>query len=102
MKRPVFRPQARRELRAAARWYERQESGLGERFLAAIAEVVDRIAEHPGLFPRWRDDRPFRRAVVDRFPYLVFYVDLDDRVRVLAIAHARRRPGYWLRREGRP
>lgn len=98
MKRAVLRPQARRELRAAARWYERQQPGLAARFLDEIASVITLLSEHPELNPIWRDGRPYRRAVVEQFPYLVFYVELEDQIRVLAIAHARRRPGYWLRR----
>ena len=50
--------------------------------------------------------RPFRRtrrvgitrARLPRFPYAVIFMDLGTEIRVLAVAHAKRRPGYWLDR----
>jgi hypothetical protein len=46
----------------------------------------------------WRSDRPYRRRLLTRFPYVVFYEVVDDAVEVIAVAHAKRRPGYWLHR----
>jgi hypothetical protein len=43
----------------------------------------------------WRKDLPYRRHRVRRFPYLVFYAVAPEEIRVVAIAHAKRRPGYW-------
>jgi len=39
-----------------------------------------------------------RRALLPRFPYAVIFMDLGEHIRVLAVAHAKRRPGYWLGR----
>ncbi|MBI2895982.1 MAG: hypothetical protein HYY06_20660 [Deltaproteobacteria bacterium] len=60
------------------------------------------IARAPAAFPMWRDDRPYRRAVMPRrLPFVVFFEEKEDAVRIWAIAHARRRPGYWIRRTRR-
>jgi plasmid stabilization system protein ParE len=39
-----------------------------------------------------------RRVPLKRFPYVVAYLETDAAIRVLAIVHDRRRPGYWLSR----
>ncbi len=62
-------------------------------------EALQAIEETPSGFPRWERDRRFRRFTMQRFPYLVFYRDLDDRVEVVAIAHGAREPGYWRKRK---
>ncbi|MCP4594404.1 MAG: hypothetical protein GY842_27045 [bacterium] len=39
-----------------------------------------------------------RRASLSRFPYALVFIELDEEIRVLAVAHDKRRPGYWLDR----
>jgi plasmid stabilization system protein ParE len=88
------------EMAEAARWYETHLAGLGTDFLDAVDTTVARIAETPGigsLVPRVSDET-IRRRPVRRFPYHVVYMELSDRLQVLAIAHDRRRPGYWAGR----
>jgi plasmid stabilization system protein ParE len=84
----------------AARWYETHHSGLGVEFLDAVDAAVARIAEGPrvGSPVPGVSDLAIRRRPVRRFPYHVVYVELSDRLQVLAIAHDRRRPGYWIDR----
>ena len=48
----------------------------------------------PGLPP----ELPVRRRAVMRFPYHVVYLDTSPHIRILAIAHDRRKPGYWQER----
>lgn len=62
-------------------------------------EALMAIGETPSAFPRWEHDPRFRKFVLQRFPYLVFYRELDDRIEVVAIAHGAREPGYWLKRK---
>jgi len=40
----------------------------------------------------------FRACPLKRFPYTIFYIDLDEQIWVGAVAHQSRRPGYWARR----
>jgi plasmid stabilization system protein ParE len=99
MKPIVFAPDARAEFEAAVEWYETQAPGLGERFVGHVDEALQLIGETPAGCPKWDVDQRFRRAVVQRFPYLVFYRDLADRIEVVAVAHGAREPGYWLKRK---
>ncbi|HTA93747.1 MAG TPA: type II toxin-antitoxin system RelE/ParE family toxin [Polyangiaceae bacterium] len=99
MKPIVFAPDAQAEFEAAVEWYEAQAAGLGERFVSHVDEVLQLVEETPGGFPTWDVDSRFRRMVVQRFPYLVFYRDLADRIEVIAVAHGAREPGYWLKRK---
>jgi ParE toxin of type II toxin-antitoxin system, parDE len=67
----VFRPEVRNELNEACRWYESQQSGLGDDFLEQVEEALDRICQMPESYPAvYRD---VRRSVVRRFPYTLYY-----------------------------
>ena len=48
--------------------------------------------------PRLSAELPVRRLGVRRFPYHVIYLETRDELRILAVAHDRRRPGYWRSR----
>ena len=92
----VFRPEARDEVDEAFAWYERQRPGLGEEFLAAVREVLDRIQENPEIYAvAYRD---VRRGLTGRFPYGVFYRVEAARIVVLAVYHGRRDPRSWQER----
>ncbi len=91
--------EAEEELAEAAEWYETRQVGLGIELVAAIDRALEDIAAAPLSHPRWRADRPYRRRTLDRFPYVIFFECAPDAVFVVAIAHARRRPGYWLGRK---
>ena len=81
----------------AARWYETHRPRLGTEFLDAVGTTVSQIAEAPriGSLVPGVSDETIRRRPVRRFPYHVVYMELPDRLQLLAIAHDRRRPGYW-------
>ncbi len=89
---------AERELRTAMRWYESQHPGLGVEFLGAIHGVLVRVGTSPEQFPEWADHPRFRRALVGRFPYALFFHAVGGDIVVVAVAHTSRRPGYWLDR----
>ena len=89
---------AREELLAAADWYEDQRQGLGDEFLEAIGETLERVAAAPLSYPRDPFDERARRAQVTRFPYGVVFVVQDHEIRIVAFAHAKRRPKYWTKR----
>lgn len=92
-------PKAQREATEAAEWYERQEAGLGDGFLAAFDAALERIGENPlgGSILETQDNPEIRRILTERFPYLVVYdcAQLPRRVRIIAVSHNRRRPNYW-------
>lgn len=87
---------ARRDLAEAFRWYEGRGAGLGHEFLRAVAVTFAAVDRDPERFPVALDD--VRKAVVRRFPYVVYLVALPDGVSVLAVLHGRRDPRRWRSR----
>jgi plasmid stabilization system protein ParE len=88
-----FHPEARHELRSAARFYESQVQNLGREFVQEVRVVLTRIAEWPASGSPHEDD--VRRVVLARFPFTVVYETLPDRIEVIAVMHQRQLPGYW-------
>ncbi len=90
----TFLPQAGRELTEGALFYEREAyAEVGHAFIAEVERSVRLLAEHPELGARWRG--AIRRLPLRRFPYSVVYYLHDSEIRILAIAHQRRKPGFW-------
>ena len=89
------------ELKDAYRRYQEKRSGLGDEFVAAIDVTLDLITRHPKAgapVPRVPRNLGVRRVPVRKFPYHIVYIEIPTEIRVLAFAHDRRRPGYWLSR----
>jgi len=94
-------PEAAEELDRAARWYEDRRSGLGLRFLDSVDATLTQIGRFPeagAAVARVSPDLGVRRAPIKGFPYQLVYVETAEAVEILAFAHDRRRPGYWLER----
>ena len=95
-------PEAQAELRSAAVWYDERRTGLGDEFIAEVSAALDRIGDAPESYPAWLGTPaagpPIRKATVQRFPYVIAFERHEQHVLVLAVAHAKRRPLYWLRR----
>lgn len=93
-----FDDEADVEYRLAGRWYETRREHLGIEFFDAVDTTIDQIVAMPragSLVRRLPADLPVRRRAVRRFPYHVVYLELATHIRILAIAHDRRKPGYW-------
>jgi len=94
-----FEAEAERELGDAAQRYDEQRPGLGRRFLNEVEVTAERIRQFPAAGAPVKHvpaDLGVRQAPVKGFPYHVVYLSTAKQIRVLAIAHYRRRPGYWL------
>jgi toxin ParE1/3/4 len=95
----IYHPEASAEFDAAAERYESLAAGLGGSFIDEVEAIVARIEESPGQFPVWPGNPRFQKAVLpETFPFVVFFRELNDCVRILAVAHGARKPGYWARR----
>ncbi len=93
--------EAEGELYAAAARYEDRVPGLGLGFLDEVERAMTWVCEHPPASQRWPDVPPdlgIRRKLLDRFPFGLPYLQLDDQIVVLAVAHLSREPAYWLSR----
>jgi plasmid stabilization system protein ParE len=98
MKSVTFDSEAEDELRAAASYYENQRAGLGDDFVAEVEQGVQRILQMPQAFPL-HSASGLRKCILRRFPYTIYFLDLPDRIWIAAVAHQKRRPGYWSHRQ---
>lgn len=86
-------PAALDEIRSAVEWYRDRSQGAAAGFVAEIEDAIGLIAERPHRWPAGRNGT--RRFPLRRFPFVVIYRVEEVRVQVVAVAHGRRRPGYW-------
>ncbi len=92
-----FHPAALQELIDSARYNESRLPGLGTDFKTEVGGALDQLSENPdtGVVV----EALYRRLLLDRFPFVVIYRARESTLRILAVAHQRRRPGYWKGRE---
>ena len=93
---PHLLPAARQDIAEALAWYEQQTLGLGLEFLRCIEATVVSIQRHPQMYPAVLDC--YRRAVVRRFPYVIFYAVEPERIVIYAVFHCAQDPGKWRAR----
>jgi len=94
----VIVPAALAELDDAAAFYSASANlELGLAFVAEFERGVNAILANPKVGAVFRGAR--RRYVLRRFPYSIIYQVKSDDIRVIAVAHQRRRPGYWAGRK---
>lgn len=86
-------PEAIAEAQAAYRWYRNRNETAAEAFLAELDRAVEFISEGPMRWPVHIHGT--RRFLLRRFPFGVVYRQVGEAVQVVAVAHARRKPGYW-------
>lgn len=92
-----FHLAALQELIDSARYYESRLPGLGADFRVEVNRSLDLLNENPDIGVVV--EAPYRRLLLDRFPFSIVYRTRGSTLRILAIAHQRRRPGYWKGRE---
>ncbi len=91
-------PETQRELIDGAVFYaEVADTELGLAFIAEFERAKDRLSSNPEIGALWRGST--RRLPLRRFPYNVVYQIRPQEVWVIALAHQRRRPGYWAGRK---
>jgi toxin ParE1/3/4 len=88
-----FDPQAWLELEAADDWYLQRSPEASVRFLAAVYDALETIVESPQRWPKYVHGT--RRFILYSFPFSIIYLDEPAVVSIVAVAHSRRRPGYW-------
>ncbi|NOU26981.1 MAG: type II toxin-antitoxin system RelE/ParE family toxin [Polyangiaceae bacterium] len=100
----LLHDEALAEIRSAAQWYEERRRGLGKEFLDALDVRLERLVTSPnvprlgGNLPGADPRGPFRRVLLARFPYVIVFLESPGTLRVLAVMHGRRSPGYWMQR----
>ena len=88
-----FHPEAEQDLSEAKSWYRERSKLAARAFATEFAYAVRQISSSPN---RWPEDRPEeRRFVLSRFPFSILYRVRTNTIFITAVAHQRRRPGYW-------
>ena len=91
-----IRAEAEADALEAFRWYNEQLPGLGQEFLAEIDHALESIRDYPEA--NRKVYREYRRGLMRRFPYSIFYAVQDARIVVFGIFHAARDPRAWKKR----
>jgi toxin ParE1/3/4 len=97
----IYDSEAAEELQAQVIHYETQQAGLGLQMLQAVLDAEQRALRSPARFMvvHNANGTPVRRVLVERFPFILVFITLDTRdMRVVSVAHAKRKPRYWKRR----
>jgi toxin ParE1/3/4 len=86
-------PSALAEPKCSISWYLEQNETTADKFVEEIDRAIDLVLASPRRWPT--SDLDTRKFVLHRFPYAVIYHERKSVVRILAIAHGHRQPGYW-------
>ncbi len=98
MRNILFHPLAEQELIDATVYYEKENQGLGLEYLSEVEHAANLLIRYPNAGSMVRDS--VRRLVLPKFPYSLLYRVVDEEmIRVLAVAHHKRKPRYWIGRE---
>jgi plasmid stabilization system protein ParE len=92
----IITPEAEEDVAEAYAWYERQRTGLGEPFLTAVDDCIQRLLRAPQAHQTIYDQ--YRRGLVRRFPYAVIYECDQNMVIVYCVFHTSRDPEKWRAR----
>ena len=94
MKRVVLiSPRAEADIQNGRNWYEKHQVGLGARFVNEIGQAILVLQDDADRFPIYY--RSFRRILLHRFPYKIFFILENDRVLIFRVLHAKRKH-QWL------
>ncbi|MFQ5683975.1 MAG: type II toxin-antitoxin system RelE/ParE family toxin [Candidatus Binatia bacterium] len=92
--RPVdVHPEAVAEAQAAYQWYRKRNETAAEAFLVELDRAVKLISDGPITWPVFLHGT--RHFLLRRFPFSVVYREVSEVIQVVAVAHARRKPGHW-------
>lgn len=84
---------AEAEINEAADFYDLESPGLGHVFIDEIQRALQSIIDFPDAAPLMQGR--VRKRLVSKFPYSLMYSARENEVRILAVAHHKRRPFYW-------
>jgi plasmid stabilization system protein ParE len=92
----IIRPEAEQDTTEAYDWYEGRQTGLGARFLRHVEACLRAVCDNPEGYATVHEN--YRRALVRKFPYSVFYEYADGTVTVYSVFHNSQNPAKWRRR----
>lgn len=89
----IFAPEAQTDIGEAFAWYESQRGGLGEEFLSCVDACIQKICRTPEIYAKVYKE--YRRALVRRFPYAIFYECAGETIVIYCVFHTSRDPRKW-------
>ncbi len=91
-----YHPESKIEIREAADWYDYKVDGLGLEFLLELRSAESQVTNEPEMWPVYEGET--RRYLLKRFPFSVIYITSENKIQIVAVAHNKRKPGYWKKR----
>ncbi|MBZ5655599.1 MAG: type II toxin-antitoxin system RelE/ParE family toxin [Acidobacteriia bacterium] len=91
-----FHPEARQDFRDAIGWYSSRSPTAAKEFRKTVSDVIRHLVQAPWRWPKYCHGT--RRFVLHRFPFSIIYLDDPDMLSIVALAHNKRKPGYWKQR----
>jgi toxin ParE1/3/4 len=96
-KKPIeFDSEAADEVVDGYEWYLKRSPQAASAFLSEVDRAIDSIQATPAMFAAYLHGT--RRYLLKRYPYAIVYRELSDLIQIVAVAHLKRRPGYWKSR----
>jgi plasmid stabilization system protein ParE len=92
----VIAPEAEFDIAEAYLWYEGRRAGPGEEFLSSVEACLESIRRRPEMYPVVHEG--YRRSLIRRFPYAVFYELSEATATIYAAFHTSRNPDKWRQR----
>jgi toxin ParE1/3/4 len=96
MKPLTYHPESKSESREAVDWYWSRNRMAALDFLDRLKAALAQVQKAPQVYPSYLHGT--RRILLDRFPFSVIFRERLHDIQIIAIAHAKRRPGYWVER----
>ncbi len=91
-----YHPDAIQEAWEAFDWYDERSERAAEEFWQELRRARESVMRHPQSWSSYLHGTRFFK--LHRFPYALVYIERADRIIGIAVAHLKRRPGYWRKR----
>jgi len=92
----AIHPDALDELKSALTWYSERSETAAINLVRELDNALELIVQSPNVWPP--GEHGTRKFTLRRFPFALIYRETDASIQILAVAHGRRRPGYWKTR----
>lgn len=89
-----FHPDALEEVEVAKDWYAERSFFASMAFISELNHAVDRIIDAPEMYPVYEANS--RRYIFSKFPFSLIYRIRKRKIQIIAVAHSKRKPGYWI------
>lgn len=85
------------DLDDAVEWYSKIQPELGKDLVLKFKEALTEIEQKPLLSQELNEN--FRKINLKRFPYKLVFKIIEQEIIIIAVAHHKRKPGYWKKRK---